>query len=167
MEIDSVIIRKSPIILLSKMIITTLAIYVLFTLYSIFFHQEVGIEFSEVTGKILFLFTSVSVEALVMIILFLQWTFTTYEINNTEIIERRGVFWRRQEINSLKYMQAVYINQGFLGTLIGYGTLKLHNPLSKEEVCLKHIPDPNKYAHLLQSALNAVHNKQETIVPMS
>lgn len=166
MEVDSIILRTSPIQQLLKMVIFSLVLSIAFALYSLSLHNEVLIPFSNIIiGKTLFLISGVAAEALTMIAIFLRWSFRTYEINSTELICKTGIIFRSEEIHSLKNIQSVYIKQGFFQTLFGYGTIQLHNPLSREEVCIKDISDPNRVAHIVQGILAKLHNKTEIIVP--
>lgn len=165
MEVDSVIIRKSPVALLYKMILATVGIYLVFGLYSVFLYQDIAMPFREIlTEKFFFFVVSIGAEAMTMIILFVEWTYCTYEIKAAELIARRGFFLRTQEIHSLRGVQSVYVKRGFFGTMFNYGSLQLHNPLSKEEVHIRNIPDPEKYATIIQNGLNSLQEKPETII---
>lgn len=166
LQIDSVIIRRSPIVLLYKMIVATVLIYVASAVYSfMLFGETANALISIVSDKALFVILSIGGEALMMILLFLQWSFHKIEVHDTELKIRKGILWRRQEIHSLKNMQSVYVEQRFWGTLLGFGTITVHNPLSKKDITLTYVPDPDKYAQVLQDALDAIAPMSEKILP--
>lgn len=168
MEIDSVVLRRSPVLLLIKMMLITSLLYAGFVIYSFFLYQNsggvAGLEFF--LGKMRFFTLGFSIETFVVLILFLSWLSDIYEIKDFELIVKTGFIWRRQDIHSLKNIQSVYAKQGPLGTLFGFGTITLHNPLSKEEVILKFVPDPEKYTQAIKRNLDRIEN-QPRIVPMN
>lgn len=164
MNVDSVLIRKSPIILLYRMVIATVVIYVLFAVYSAFLYEYTEPILTNVLlGKSAFAFVSILIEALTMYLLLLQWSFSYYELTDTDVTKRSGILKRQQETFSLRNTQSVHIKQGTLGTLWNYGTLELHNPLTKQDVVLRDIADARKYADIISSLINLSH--QTTVVP--
>jgi len=46
-----------------------------------------------------------------------------------------------------------------MGILFHYGYIRLYNPLLKEEVLMKNITDPEKYANVLRSTLGISNGK--------
>jgi hypothetical protein len=50
-------------------------------------------------------------------------------------------------------MQTVYMTQSLLGRIFNYGNVRLFNPMSKEELLLEQITDPNLYAESLRQVL--------------
>lgn len=166
MQVDSVILRKSPVILLTKMIAMTVLVYLFFGAYSVsLLNQQEGLPLQNIlTGKGTSFIVSLSAEALIMIILFLKWNFMKYEILPGELITKSGILSRKQEIHSLKNMQTVYVSQGMIGTMFGFGTIKLHNPLSKEDVIMRNIPDPEKYSKVLKGVLDEMEGEKDVIV---
>lgn len=164
MKIDSVIIRHSPIILLYRMLLLTFAIGLLYALYGFLQVQLGGISLidNSIHPVVLF-FVTVSIESVAMTAIFLQWAYTTFEIKTHELVFRKGIFYRKRTIHSLKNIQSVEVEQGFLGLLFQYGSIRLYNPLLKEEIYMRSVTDPEKYAHALRNALDI---EQSTIMPL-
>lgn len=164
MKIDSVIIRHSPIILLYRMLFMTLGIGILYALYGVLQTQFGGTSLIDNSiHPIVLFFVTIAIEAVAMIVIFLQWAYTTFEIKAHELIFRKGIIRRRRTIHSLKNIQSVEVEQGFPGLLFQYGNIRLYNPLLKEEIYMRSITDPEKYAHALRNALDL---DQNTIVPL-
>lgn len=164
MKIDSVIIRRSPIVLLYRMLFLTFGIGLLYTLYGLFQVQFGGLSLIDNSiHPIILFFVTICVEAIAMIAIFLQWAYTTYEIKVDELVFRKGIIRRKRTIHSLKNIQSVEVEQGFLGLLFQYGNIRLYNPLLKEEINMRSVTDPEKYAHALRNALDL---DQNTIVPL-
>lgn len=164
MKIDSVIIRHSPIVLLYRMLLLTFGIGLLYTVYGLLQAQFGGISLVDHSiHPIILFFVTIFAEALAMIVIFLQWAYTTFEIKTHELIFRKGIIRRRRTIHSLKNIQSVEVEQGFWGLLFQYGSIRLYNPLLKEEIYMRSVTDPEKYAHALRNALDL---EQNTIVPL-
>ena len=164
MKIDSVIIRHSPIVLLYRMLLLTFGIAILYALYGVLQTQLGGISLIDNSiSPILLFFVTIALEAFAMVTIFLQWAYTTFEIKAHELIFRKGVIRRKRTIHSLKNIQLVEVEQGFLGLLFQYGNIRLYNPLLKEEIYMRSVTDPEKYAHALRNALDL---DQNTIVPL-
>lgn len=164
MQVDSVIIRRSPVILVYRIIWMTVIFYALTALILPFIEQSF---FSNnlrglLSSRIIWSFVIFSAESLVIIILFIQWSLTTYEIKQAEIIFRSGFLRRNMDIHSLRNIQTVYTTQTVLGSLFRYGTVRLFNPMSKEELLLHDVTDPEKYAQTLRQVLDAP--SQETVL---
>ena len=98
-----------------------------------------------------------------MIILFLQWAYSIYEIKQHELVFSKGIFHRTRRIHSLKNIQSVEVDQKFLGVLFHYGSIRMYNPFLKEEILMRNVSDPEKYAHALRNALDLA---QDSIVPL-
>lgn len=147
------------------MIGATVLVYVLFAVLSYFVYENAQSLFRDVLfGKSLLVLLCIGLEASTMCLLFLQWSFFRYEVSETELSQSSGILRRRRHVHSLKNTQSVDVHQTPLGTLLNYGTVTFHNPLVKEAVTLKSIPDVERYAKTFRSVL--LHQaSEEKIVP--
>lgn len=80
----------------------------------------------------------------------LQWINLTYTFNPKEVIIRQGVFSTNSVTYEFANLQSMTIVQNIIQKIFNYGTIKLFNPVLKEDVYLIDIPDPNKYANIIQ-----------------
>lgn len=164
MHVDSVIIRHSPVILLYRMLGITLGISLLYAVYGVIQSSVGGVSLVDNTiSPILLFFTTIAIEAVALIILVLQWSYTTYNIRDTELLFKKGILHKRCKVHALSNVQTVDYTQSFLGLLFNYGTIRLYNPLLKEEIFMPSVPDPEKYAHILRSTLAS---NKDNIVPL-
>jgi membrane protein YdbS with pleckstrin-like domain len=156
MQVDSLIIRRSPAILVYRIVWMTMFFYAATAIaYPVAARIwiEAGLADAFIHRFVWSLLT-ISAESCIIILLFIHWSMTTYEIRPGELVYRSGFLMRKMDIHSLKNMQTVYISQGVLGRLFRYGTVRLYNPMSKEELLLEHISDPERYAESLRQVLD-------------
>jgi uncharacterized membrane protein YdbT with pleckstrin-like domain len=165
MNISSLVIRQSPAILVYRIAWLTMALYVLFAMaYPIVINIDRNIG-EMLDNHLIRSLITIVVESLLIVGLFIHWSMTTFEIRQHEIVFRSGILKRRMEIHSLKNIQTVYASQPLLGRTFGYGNIRLYNPMSKEELLLEQVPDPETLAGFLRDVLNE--SGQETILRTS
>ncbi len=155
MQIDSLIIRRSPAVLVYRIVWMTMAFYIMTVLtYPTIEQMWIATGFEGAFGKrFVWSLLTVTAESFIIILLFIHWSMTTYEIRPGELVYRSGMLRRKMDIHSLKNMQTVYVTQGLFGRIFRYGTVRLYNPMSKEELLLERISDPNRYAESLRQVL--------------
>jgi membrane protein YdbS with pleckstrin-like domain len=98
------------------------------------------------------LFTVMVMTALQIIIIavtFMRWYLTTYRIDYTHIVCRRGSLFEEQEIALTQAITAIEVKQGRLGALLGYGTLEIATSDPKAKGYVRHIPRPGHYAKVI------------------
>lgn len=82
-----------------------------------------------------------------------QWLNEYYEITTSEIIYRRGLIFKREDKHKLDHIGSVELQQGFLGRIFNYGTLKLFVWTTEKEVLMYLIHNPRKYQNILEELL--------------
>ncbi|MDO8269157.1 MAG: PH domain-containing protein [Candidatus Levybacteria bacterium] len=82
-----------------------------------------------------------------------QWLNEYYEITAKEVIYRRGLILRREEQHKLAHIGSVRLEQGFLGRIFNYGTLKLFNWTIERDVVMYLIHNPRKYQNILDELI--------------
>lgn len=80
----------------------------------------------------------------------LKWINVTYTFNPKEVIVKQGVFSTKTITYEFANLQSMTVTQNMIQKIFNYGTVKLFNPVLKEEVHLIDIPTPNKFANLIQ-----------------
>jgi len=156
MQIDSVIIRHSPIVLLYRILALTAGISLAYTLFELAdTYTRIPLLPVHPNMKPLVIFAgTMTIETVAMAILFLQWAYKTFELRTTELIFQKGIFYKNRTIHSLVNIQSVESEQSFLGIIFNYGSIKLYNPLLRQEIHMRYIPDPEKYAQALRNILD-------------
>lgn len=95
----------------------------------------------------------VIVKTVLSIFVIVQWLNEYYEISTDNIMHRRGLVLRREERHLLEHIGSVKLDQGFLGRIFNFGTLRLFNWTSEKYVYLFLIHNPRKYMQILEDLL--------------
>jgi len=164
MNVDSIIIRLSPIIVLFRFFIATLIIAICYGLYIIIQLTFGGISLIDNTihPSLLFVIT-LTIESMVLVCVFLKWAYTFYEVNDKHIIKHQGIFSKRRITHTLENIQTVEVEQNIFGLLLHFGNIRCDNPLIKNDITLNIISDPQKYVAIIRKILSANHQK---IIPV-
>lgn len=164
MEVASIKIRKSPVILMFKIIAATIFIYAMLMINSLFTINDSIFFDNFLINKSVFLLIGLCLEVSIIFYLLLQWSFHEYEITNSEIIRRKGVIWKHSGVHSLRDVQSVYVNRHLIGSIFNYGDLIIDNPLTKKDVNLRSIPDVERYAEIMRNVLQNKSNSERVVV---
>jgi len=76
----------------------------------------------------------------------LGWGSHYYAIDNQTVFIYNGVIFTRTINYDMAGIESVEVDQGLLGKIFNFGTLKLFNPHLKRELTFNHIPNPNEEA---------------------
>lgn len=127
---------------------------------------------TDITGKIgkeislfnipLFVILVFAKTSLVIFVI-IQWINEYYEITPKEIIYKRGLIFKKEEDNTLAHLGLVKIEQGIMGKIFNYGTLKLFNWLLDKHITLYLIHNPMKYYHILQTLIPQVNVEKQLL----
>lgn len=88
-----------------------------------------------------------------MIYVIVTWLEEYYEITPKEVIHRKGFLFRREERYTLEHIGSIILEQGLLGRIFNFGTLKLFDWALEENVYIYLIHSPLKYHHILETLL--------------
>lgn len=88
-----------------------------------------------------------------MIYVIVQWLEEYYEITPKEVVHRKGFLVRKEEHYTLDHIGSISIEQGLLGRIFNFGTLKLFDWALEEEVYIFLIHSPRKYNNILQTLI--------------
>lgn len=164
--VTHVTIRQSISVLLLRLIVLELLI----SLGVIAFHTVIlstGIR--EVLGENITFFnipifiTLVFLKILAMVFITFQWINEYYEINPHEIIHKRGLIFKKTERYKLKHLGSLRMEQGVLGRILNYGTIKLYNWTTEKGILLYLIHNPMKYHHILETILPEIDEEKQVI----
>ncbi len=74
-------------------------------------------------------------------IIFFQWFFEYYRIADMELVYRKGIFLRKEEIYSLQEIAKIQTSQGILGKLFDYGNIVIFYRFDKTPLHIDNISD--------------------------
>lgn len=149
-------IRQSIFIMVFKLILLDLIAALVAILY-----------FTSVTNKILpeiinatilsynlpFFLVLVILKVVLTIYVVMRWITEYYEIWPHALMYWSGIIWRNQEKHPFSQMRSVKVEQGFLGRIFGFGTIRLYNWYLEKNTDLFLIHNPIKYFHIIESLL--------------
>lgn len=166
------IIRKSIAVLVIKIyVLQTVAVfaYVLVRLsnawlFSAFFIDSGPLDANFWLGIFAFI-VIMTAQAAILITVVLEWFNESYEVRHDLIIHTRGVFKRKEDIYSLKTVEAGSIMQPLFGKLFNYGTVKIYSPVLKREYWLSEIPNPQKVRDSIVDLLGVTQGGKRKIIP--
>ncbi|HVA97028.1 MAG TPA: PH domain-containing protein [Candidatus Acidoferrales bacterium] len=92
----------------------------------------------------------------------LSWANEEWEIKEGVIFHRRGIFHMKEDAYSLKQIGSTTLNQGLLGKLFNYGTIKIFSPLLKQDYYLMNIHNPREIAKTLEDEVAGTNQKHGT-----
>ncbi len=149
----SYIIRRSPIVLIMRLLAAEMLILFLSLLLRI---PALFIELQQTVINVIslyFIFIIV-LQLLNFYLIFrivLGWVNEYYILKPKEIIVRSGILSINEVAYRLANLQSITIEQNLIERFFNYGTIKLYNPVLKQEVYLYQIPNPKKYLAIIQS----------------
>jgi uncharacterized membrane protein YdbT with pleckstrin-like domain len=83
----------------------------------------------------------------IVLVIFLHWYNTIYELTNKRVKNRVGTFGSREEEISLDDIQAVDVDQTFWGLVFNFGTVLVKSSGTNREVDFTNITSPKKIAN--------------------
>lgn len=104
----------------------------------------------------------VFIKTCLMAFIIIQWVSEYYEITPKEIIYKRGFIFKKEQRHKIDHLSSLEIDQGILGKIFNYGTIKLFNWSTEKNLSFYLIHNPMKYHHILQTLLPSA-DKEEKI----
>ena len=143
----TLIIRKSTIVMLLRVILFELLSGVLYVLLRIGL-QLIDIQFdSELSLTPIALFKSflfMTAEITIAVYVILHWLSNYYALSSKEITYVTGMVSKRENSYSLANVQSVSFEQGLVGRILNYGTVKIFSPVLKQELYMTEVSNPRQ-----------------------
>lgn len=95
----------------------------------------------------------VLVKTIFVILVIIIWLNEYYEITPKEVIYRKGLLFKREERIMLEHLSTLELEQGLLGRVCNYGSIKVFNWAQEKSIILYLIHNPRKYHHILETLL--------------
>ena len=105
----------------------------------------------------------VFIKILIMVFVIVEWLNEYYEITPTEVIHKKGLVFRREERNKIEHLGSVKMDQGVIGRILNFGTIKLYNWATEKNVQLYLIHNPRKYRHILRTIIPTADEERKVI----
>jgi len=105
-------------------------------------------------------------QASIIIAVVLKWWFERYEITIESIIHKRGVFRSREDIYSLKNIEAGKVSQNVFGKIFNFGTVAVFSPVLKSEYFIRDISNPYLIKNFIVELIDdKIEEKDRKIIP--
>jgi membrane protein YdbS with pleckstrin-like domain len=159
MQRNQIIIRSSPFLFLKRLVIIEFffALLPFLVAWLIHFLLEDLTETYQIlpfAGSISFtLFTALAAttaQVLIVAIAFLTWYLPVFVVDRHEVVQQRGSFLGDRKMANTPFIDQVSVKQGRLAKGLNYGTLIITASDSLDQPHLKDIPEPLRYAELIQ-----------------
>jgi hypothetical protein len=166
------IIRKSIAVLVSKILALQLVVVLLYVLIRLSKYWFFGQFFADNDyhhlnfwlGIMVFL-VLLLLQTIILVSLVLEWFFEYYDLRKDLIVHTKGVFRKKEDIYSLKTVEAGNVLQSFTGKIFKFGTVRIYSPVLKREYFLSDIPDPHNIRAAVIDLLSVEDSNDKKIIP--
>ncbi len=162
--VSHVTVRLSISFLLLKLVVLDILTTICFILYySIFLIPSKVSENFAFAQLIPFIILLMLIKISLTIFVIMQWLFEYYEITPKMVIYKKGIIIKKTEKYKVEHLGLVKIEQSFLGKLLNYGTINLHNWMQGKDQTMFLIHNPMKYMHILETLLPTTDQERKII----
>lgn len=164
---NNLVIRKSTAIMFIRLVtfeILSGILYVLLRLglkyFDIQFDSELSLTPLALVKSLFFMVVEIGVAGYVI----LQWVNNYYILNSKELRYVTGILSKREMNYSLKNIQSVSFEQGLVGRILNYGSVKIFSPALQQELFLTEVSNPSKIVDNIKDVLDKSNNKAQFIL---
>jgi uncharacterized membrane protein YdbT with pleckstrin-like domain len=138
-----------------KIVMTGLLAMFIYFLLALAFSNSAALSAgsSAIAQSIILLWTSGAVLLIVLLIylamviyIILSWSRHYYVINSQAVLMYDGIIFSKSKSYDMAGVESIEVDQGLIGKIFNFGTLKLYNPRLEKEITFHRIPDPNQEA---------------------
>lgn len=94
-----------------------------------------------------------SVKIILTVYLLISWVYNYYEIDREYITHKKGFIFEREERSALTHIGSIRIEQGLLGRIFNWGTIKAYNWEKQQYATLYQIHNPRKYLKVIEDII--------------
>lgn len=150
-------IRQSIFILLLKLLVLEFIAAGCLVLFQSFFFTpyatRISLYFHIELFNTPFFLLLVLLKIITMCYVVFSWLEEYYEIYPTEVIHKKGIIFKKEQRYLLKHIGSVGLQQGVLGRIFNFGSIKLYDWLLGKDVYLYLIHNPLRYHGILKKLL--------------
>lgn len=164
---NNLIIRKSAAVMFIRLIMFELLagiLYVLLRMGLRYLDIQLDTEFSltplALVKSLFFMTVEIGVAGFVI----LQWINNYYILTSNEIKYITGIVSKKEMNYSLKNIQSVSFEQGLIGRILNYGSVKIFSPALQQELFLNEVPYPSQVVDNIKDVLEESNNKAQFIM---
>ncbi len=167
------LIRQTHLVLVGKLLVLEVILAVLYIsfrlskfLISPYLSPELFMDLSIASLVVFFVLTLLEMMLVVSVILI--WSNDYYLIGQSAVIHRRGIFHLKEETYSLENIEAITVEQGFIGKVLDFGTIQFYSPVLRQQYYLHNIPHPLKLKEQIEAVIATTREEGggEKIIPI-
>lgn len=167
---NNLIIRKSEVVLLMRIVVFELLAGLLYILLRIGLRLvdiQLDTDFSLDPVSLLKSLIFVALEIAVVGLAIIQWIRNYYILTPFEIKYVTGILSKKETSYSIKNLQSVSYEQGLIGRVFNYGNVKAFSPALQKELILTEISSPHLVAENVKDVLEESGSKSQFIMRRS
>ena len=159
------LLRQSHIVLIARLIGLDIVITILYVLFrtSITLLHLLHVNITDFYGvsiiDIIYFIIITIAELTLGTYIILSWANEEWEIKEGVIFHRVGILHMKEDAYSLKHIGSTTLNQGLLGKIFNYGTIKIFSPYLKRDYYLTNIPKPREIVKMLEDEVAGKNQK--------
>lgn len=146
------VLRQSTVMLITRLLICEIVVMILH--YGIRFAIAQYFDFFSMKPSILVMTTEIILIQLlnlyILLAVILTWIGEQYILNPKEVIIKNGVLNTKLVTYEIANLQSMTISQNILQKIFNFGSIRLFNPVLKEEIYISNVPEPHKYGSIIQ-----------------
>jgi len=153
---NNLTIRKSAAVMFIRLVMFEFLsgiLYVLLRMGLRYLDIQLDTEFSltplALVKSLFFMIAEIGVAGFVI----LQWINNYYILTSNEIKYITGIISKREMNYSLENVQSVSFEQGLIGRILNYGSVKIFSPALQQELFLTEVPNPSKIVENIKEVL--------------
>ena len=165
----SIIIKKSPVIIVKNFIVLQFAAVAAFFIAGliadygeIYKHLPLSSSLSFHIAQALGIFF---LETTIVFYIFFHWHKEYFDIQNDKIIHGQGLIFRKKTIIPIASIHSIDYRQGPLGRLTKYGHVEFKNGISGNKTVFDNMPDPQTYIELITHLKNNLQKLSDKSYP--
>lgn len=153
-----IIIKEGPLVFLRNVVVMEIIAFIFFVIISYLGNYELFFRSLNITNYIRYDIFEIIVFSVFqvgyIIILFLDWYFSYFELSDKEIIRKSGIFFRRRKSVNLFDVAAVELYQSPLGRMMHHATIILEHNNSRLTK-LKNVSNYDEYIHIIKQMVHS------------
>ncbi len=151
LSLDKITFRESIALIIIRIIVTEAIFgFSLFLLSILNSLVSPNINFDIFGLYALFFIFGFFVNLIFILYISIKWASEYTEVSKDGVIRHSGILHKKEQKYACNFVEAITVEQSFLGQIFNYGTIELYDPALKERVYLINISNPREYSERIE-----------------
>ncbi len=164
---EKIILKPGPITVLKRILLVEVLSSVAIALFSL-----IKIDYQSIYDKFFFseaiplsvflmiIFTLLQI--VILVSLFLQWTFDLYEVYKDKVIRKYGIFRKSSEIRPFNSLTSIRLNQGAIGKWLNFASIELEDQNSGQIIIIPEVARADDEVEKIEEIIKLVEVKTDS-----